>query len=126
MHKHYPDKAHRALISASSLITHCPFCGSRIDEERKTYKAVVFSSLTGIPRVVDVEFTVRENGYLYVTKGGVTGFESAPLEELLKNDYVFDCWNANMGTARSWSKMLIPIMEIRRFVEENSIKINAQ
>lgn len=83
----------------------------------------MFSSLTGVPRVVDVEFKVKEDGYVYVTKGGVTGFESAPLVDLLKHDYVFDCWNACMGTERSWSKMLIPIMEIRRFVEDNSIEV---
>ena len=81
-----------------------------------TYKAVRFDSMTGLPSIVDIEFKI-EGEWLYITKGCVTGYESARIGELIKNDYVFDVWVACSGTQRQYDRLIVPIVEIKRFLK---------
>lgn len=87
------------------------------------YKAVLVDAFTLIPKVVDVDFEIRGE-YIYVVKGGVTGYESATLKKIV-DDYlersVFACWVACMGTLRKYPRLEIPMSEIIKYLLDNEI-----
>ena len=81
------------------------------------YKAVKIDAVTLIPAVVDVDFKIRyseslESDWIYLTKGGVIGYESAEVRNLIE-DYsersVFASWTACMGTLNKYHRLEIPI-----------------
>ena len=95
----------------------------------KIYKAIKINAVTLIPEVVDVDFEVRqhksiEGDWIHITRGGVTGYESANVRELVK-DYprrsVFDSWTACGGTLNKYNRLMIPISEIIKFLESQGL-----
>jgi len=87
------------------------------------YKGVLFNAFTIEPEIVDIEFEIRGE-YIYIVKGGVTGYEGAPLKKIV-NDYVdksmFTCWVACMGTYRKYHRLSIPMYEIIKYLINNNL-----
>ena len=90
-----------------------------------TYKAVKTNARTLVPEIVEVEFEIRcsENlgsDWLYIVKGGVIGFESAELKNLVDvypDRSVFATWTACMGTLNKYPRLEVPMSEIVKFLE---------
>jgi hypothetical protein len=95
--------------------------------ENNKYCGIRTSCVSLIPKIIEVEFTLKYNEknketWLYISKGGVTGFESAQLPDLImkypeKN--VFCVWIANMGTLHKYDRLEIPIYEIIKYLIHN-------
>jgi len=95
----------------------------------KMYRAVKINAVTLIPEIVDVDFVVKyhetlKGDWIYVTKGAVTGFESAELENLIQ-DYpkrsVFAYWVACGGTLNKYHRLEIPMSEVIKFLEDQKL-----
>jgi len=87
------------------------------------YKAIKTNCVTGIPKITEVGFVIRGE-WLYISKGGITGFESARFKELTENNRIWDRWMACMGTHRRYDRLEVPIVEIKRFLKNESQKEN--
>lgn len=93
------------------------------------YKGIYFDCFTLVPEIIDVDFELKyyktkyiDDIYVRLTKGRVTGYEECKLNKLI-DDYlesgVFTCWAANMGTNRSYPRLLIPVSEIIKWLKDN-------
>ena len=97
-----------------------------------TYKGIRTNSHTLIPEIVDIEFEIRHfdkgnlagEDWLYVTKGGVTGYESAQLKEMVDSYLersVFTTWTACMGTLNKYPRLEIPMSEVIKFLKDQGL-----
>ena len=93
------------------------------------YKAVKINASTLIPEIVDVGFEIRyserlKSDWIYVVKGGITGYESADIKRLVE-DYpessVFSSWTACVGTLNKYHRLEIPMSEIIKFLEHQNL-----
>lgn len=93
------------------------------------YKAIRVNAVTLIPEVIDVDFEIKysenlKSDWIYVTKGGVTGYESAEVRRLVQ-DYpdrsVFATWTACMGTLNRYHRLDIPISEVIKFLKDQGL-----
>jgi len=93
------------------------------------YKGIKTNAHTLIPEIVEVDFEVRksewtEGDWIYITKGAVTGYESANVRELV-GDYskrsVFSTWIANAGTLNEYHRLEIPMSEIIKYLEDQKL-----
>ena len=93
------------------------------------YKAIKTDAWTLIPEIIDVDFEIRQPGYvegswIYVVKGAVTGYESANVKQLVE-EYprrgVFSAWVACGGTLRKYDHLEVPMSEIIKFLEDQGL-----
>jgi hypothetical protein len=93
------------------------------------YKAVKINCSSLIPEIVDVDFKIVHSDslnedYIHITKGGVTGYESADWKKLIENyqdTSPFASWIACNGTLNRWHRLEIPMMEIIRYLLNNKL-----
>jgi hypothetical protein len=80
-----------------------------------TIKAIRTSAFTAVETEVSIDCEVRKGhdgkDWIYIVNGGITGYESMPLDELDKA-ISSDGWLANFGTRRRWDSMLVPSHEL--------------
>lgn len=84
------------------------------------YKAILISATTLIPEVIDIDFELKGE-WLYVIRGGVTGFESANVKSLVEKypkRGVFSQWVACAGTLNLYHRLEIPMSEVIKFLEK--------
>jgi len=95
----------------------------------KMYKAVKTNARTLIPEIVDVDFEIKqyeslEGDWIRVTKGGVTGYESANIRNLVGDAHkqsIFASWVACGGTLNKYNRLEIPMSEIIKFLEHQGL-----
>jgi hypothetical protein len=81
-----------------------------------TIKAIRTSAFTAVETEVSIDCEVRKGhdnkDWIYIVNGGITGYESIPLDEL---DLAIGCdgWLANFGTRRKYDKLLVPSHELK-------------
>jgi hypothetical protein len=61
--------------------------------------------------------------WIYITRGGVTGYESLSVESFLKRDRCDPdacdkSWNACWGTEKRWDGLVVPAREFHRALKE--------
>jgi len=87
------------------------------------YKAIKTNARTLIPEVIDVDFEIKGE-YIYVSKGAVTGYESASVRDIVKQYVemsVFTCWTACSGTLNKYPRLEIPMSEIIKFLQDKEL-----
>lgn len=93
------------------------------------YKGVKTDAWSLIPKVVDVDFDIKQydslaGDWIRVTKGGVTGYESAEWRKLIEdypNRSVFSSWVACNGTLNKYHRLEIPMSEIIKFLKHQGL-----
>jgi len=93
------------------------------------YKAVKIDAWSLLPEIVDVDFEIiysesLKSDWIYVTKGGVTGYESAEVRKLIE-DYpkrsMFEYWVACGGTLNKYHRLNIPMSEVIKYLEDQNL-----
>lgn len=93
------------------------------------YNGVKTNAWTLIPEIVDVDFEIRyseslESDWIYIIKGGVTGYESAEWRKLIEdypNRSVFTSWLACAGTLNKYHRLDIPMSEVIKFLQDQKL-----
>lgn len=92
----------------------------RVDEARPrvTVGAVRTSCLTGVDRVVQIVLVVRPGrsdgkDWFFIDEGGVTGYESIPVEAVARAVDEGRGWEACHGTEGRWDGMVVPVESLR-------------
>lgn len=78
---------------------------------------------------MDVDFEMRHSErlnseWVYVIKGGVTGYESAQLDKLidgLHKESAFITWTACAGTLNKYHRLEIPMSEVIKFLLDQKL-----
>jgi hypothetical protein len=86
-----------------------------------SYKGIRMNCFDFEPKIVDIDFEIRDK-YIYVIKGGTTGYESGNYKEMI-NEYIdksmFTVWVACFGTVQRYSRLEIPMYEVLKYLETN-------
>lgn len=93
------------------------------------YKAIKTDAFTLIPEIVEVDFEIRHSeslvsDWIYITKGGVTGYASAKVRRLVEQYLersVFAVWSANIGTLNKYHNLDVPLSEIIKFLKDRGL-----